>query len=48
MLKGLVNSSTRWHFLFYLDLSNGLLSRHLKGVSVLSTHEELHLDAGRK
>ncbi len=32
---------------FYLDLSDGLLSGHLKGVSVLATQEELHLDAGR-
>ena len=32
----------------YLDSSNGLLTGHLKGVSVLGTQEELHLDAGAK
>lgn len=32
----------------YLDLSNSLLSGHLKGVSVLGTQEELHLDAETK
>lgn len=32
----------------YLDLPNSLLSGHLKGVSVLGTQEELHLDAVRK
>lgn len=34
--------------LSYLDLSNSLLSSHLKGVSVLGTQKELHLGAGRK
>lgn len=29
----------------YLDLSNSLLAGHLKGVSVLGTQKELHLDA---
>lgn len=33
---------------FYLDLANSLLSGHLKGVSVLGTQEELHLDAERE
>lgn len=42
MFKGLEN------FLLYLDLPDGLLSGHLEGVSVLGTHEELHLDAGRE
>ena len=32
----------------YLDSSNGLLTGHLKGVGVLGTQEELHLDAGTK
>jgi len=28
-----------------LDVSDGLLSGHLKGVSVLGTQEKLHLEA---
>lgn len=32
----------------YLDLANSLLSGHLKGVSVLGTQKELHLDATGK
>lgn len=43
-----MKSPTCRHFLLYLDLSNSLLAGHLKGVSVLGTQEELHLDAGRK
>lgn len=35
-------------FTFYLNVSDSLLSGHLKGVSVLGTQEELHLDARRK
>lgn len=33
---------------FHLDLCNGLLSSHLKDMSVLGTQKELHLGAERK
>lgn len=41
-------NTKKWSTLPYLDLLNGLLSSHLKGVSVLGTQKELHLGAGRK